>query len=143
MMFPHVVTLYYMTQNPVTFQTTNHITILKGVLFDASKGSNIQKTGLENADSVNLYIPFTVEAVDGESLMEKTYVGPIEYEKAEDKSQIWTLDEGNKCFFVKGSVVLPDRGFDYLKLNYDDVYRVTKVDVKDFGTLKHFEVGGN
>lgn len=142
-MFPHTVTLYYMTENPVTFQTTNHITILKGVLLDASKGSNVRSTGLESADSVNLYIPFDVEAIDGESLFEQRYVGPVEYEKIEDKSGLWTLDEGSKCFFVKGSVVLPDRNFEFIKLNYDDVYRVTKVDVKDFGSLQHFEVGGN
>ena len=61
-MFPHTVTLY----NPETkelpandFKPTlvHHITVLRGVLLDASKGSNVNQSGLEGADAVNLYIP--------------------------------------------------------------------------------------
>ena len=31
-----------------------------------------------------------------------------------------------------------------IEMSYDDVYKVTKVDMKDFGSadMRHFEVGG-
>lgn len=50
-MFPHVVTVYntYVETDPSTLEetTANHITVLRGVLLDASKGSNVTKSGLE------------------------------------------------------------------------------------------------
>lgn len=141
-MFPHTVTLYYITEDKVTFETQNHITILRGVLMDAAKAANVRASGLEGADAVNLYIPFDVKAVDGETLLPKRYVPPKEYEAEGYPYDVWTLSVGTNCFFVKGKVVEPGRDFQYINLNYDDVYRVTKVDEKDFGRLKHFEVGG-
>ena len=52
-MFPHVVTVYntYVETDHSTFEetTVNHITVLRGVLLDASKGSNVTKSGLESA----------------------------------------------------------------------------------------------
>lgn len=141
-MLPHTVTVYLTEEDPVTFEQTNHITVLRGVLLDASKASNVSKSGLEGADAVNLYIPYTVRATDGVSLLDKSYAGPRAYERANDKSTLWTLDTVNNCFFVRGEVVEPDRDFQYINANYDDVYRVTKVDVKDFGNLRHIQVGG-
>ena len=50
-MFPHVVTIYsvYTETDLSTFEdvTVNHITVLNGVLFDASKGRNVTRSGLE------------------------------------------------------------------------------------------------
>lgn len=69
-MFPHTVTIY----NVVTRETPesgfrpeqrSYITVLRGVLLDASKAVNVNASGLEGADAVDLYIPFDVEAVDG------------------------------------------------------------------------------
>lgn len=144
MYFPHTVTLYNITQD----KTGPNITVLRGVFFDAAKASNVRTSGLEGADSVNLYIPFNVDATDGISLFKKNYVGEKEYEKAADKTDIWTLFAGaganSACFFVKGEVVEPDKNYQYINGNYDDVYKVTKVDEKDFGTqdMRHWEVGG-
>lgn len=111
-MFPHAVTVYntYVETDPSTFEetTVNHITVLRGVLLDASKGSNVTKSGLEGADAVNLYIPVNVEAVDGVTGVEKRYIGPIEFWRAEDKSALWTLSVSRNCFFVKGEAVHPD-----------------------------------
>ena len=69
-MFPHVVTVYNtetteLPENNFEPSLVNHITVLRGVLLDASKGSNVAKSGLEGADAVILYIPVSVEAVDG------------------------------------------------------------------------------
>lgn len=131
---PHTVTVYSPVEDPVTFEVTNHITVLRGVFMDAAKAANVRTSGLEGADSVNLFIPFGVDA-------EKTYVDPKEFEKAADKSNLWTLRVGD--FFVKGEVV-EDKDFQYINANYDDVYRITKVDKKDFGSksMQHWEVGG-
>lgn len=131
---PHTVTVYSTVEDPVTFEVTNYITVLRGVLMDAAKAANVRTSGLEGADSVNLFIPFGVDT-------EKTYADPKEFERAADKSNLWTLRVGD--FFVKGEVV-EDKDFQYINLNYDDVYRITKVDKKDFGSksMQHWEVGG-
>ncbi len=161
-MFPHVVTIYNVSteSNPATYkdETAVYITVLKNALVDASKAVNVNKSGLTGADAVNLYIPFGVEAVDGYTGEAKAYVGPREFWQAEDKSKIWTLNlegEGDadsktheRTFFVKGEAVPPpevpaDQVEAYIGLKYDSVYNVTKVDMKDFGGLAHWEVGGN
>ena len=148
---PHTVTIYNVTQetDPNTFKDTqkSYITVLRGVFLEASKAANVRESGLEGADAVNLYIPFSSPAVDGVTGQKKQYVGPQEFWRASDKSGLWTLStdgNGGTTFFVKGEVVEPDKTEQMLEMFYDDVYNVTKVDMKDFGssTMQHFEVGG-
>lgn len=145
-MFPHVVTIYNTVQEidreTLKDITVNHITVLHGVCLQASKAANVRATGLEGADSADLYIPFNVKAVDGETGEPKSYIGPIEFWRLEDKSGYWTLSNGGNTFFIKGEVVEPDRDRQFIELAYDDVYSVTKVDEMDYGGLKHWEVGG-
>lgn len=147
-MFPHVVTLYNADTEelPETgFEPTlvNHITILRGVLLDAVKAKNVNESGLVNADSVKLYIPLSVEAVDGITGEPKKYNGPIEFWRMEDKRGYWTLSIGQNTFFVKGEAVHPDWTSQKIDATYDDVYDVTTVDFKDFGgEMSHWEVGG-
>ncbi len=147
-MFPHVVTVYNtetteLPENDFKPTLINHITVLHGVLLDASKGSNVSKSGLEGADAVTLYIPVRVRAFDGVTGMEKRYIGPIEFWRADDKSTLWTLSVSRNCFFVKGKAVHPDWTVQTIEAAYDDVYDVTKVDFKDFGgEMSHFQVGG-
>lgn len=153
-MFPHTVTMYNVEiyTDKTTFKDVpiNHITILRGVLLDAAKAANIRATGLTGADTVNLYIPFDVEAVDGITGEPKQYIGSIEFWQSEDKSGIWTMSIGGtktygvnvSCFFVKGEAVHPDLTVDAIEMMYDHVYDITSIDEKDFGGLKHFEIGG-
>lgn len=147
-MFPHTVTVYNVetVESPETgFKPVaiNHITVLRGVFLEASKASNVNKSGLEGADAVNLYIPFSTPAVDGVTGAEKRYVGPVEFWRAEDKTGLWTLSVGRNCFFVKGEAVHPGWPVQTIEAAYDDVYDVTKVDMKDFGgDMAHWEVGG-
>ena len=86
-MFPHTVTLYNVSTetNPATYkdETAVYITVLKGVLLDASKAVNVNKSGLVGADAVNLYIPFDVEATDGITGKPKQYMGPLEFWRTE------------------------------------------------------------
>ena len=128
-----------------TFEEGEHVyvTILRGVFLDATKAANVRRSGLEGADSVALYIPFSIVAVDGWTGAEKQFVGPQEFWAAQDRSGLWTLSiEGNggETFFVKGEVVTDVN----VARAHDDSYNVTKVDAKDFGSLsmRHWEVGG-
>lgn len=147
-MFPHVVTLYNAEteESPETgFSPTliNHITILRGVLLDAVKAKNVNQSGMEGADSVTLYIPKGVEALDGVTGVPKQYIGPVEFWKLEDRSGYWTLQPSLGCFFVKGEAIHPEWKVQAIEAAYDDVYDVTKVDFKDFGgDMSHWEVGG-
>lgn len=147
-MFPHVVTLYNVVteEDTTTFEESavNYITILRGVLLDAVKAQNVNESGLVNADSVSLYIPVDVEAVDGVTGEPKQYKGPIEFWRMEDKTGYWTLSTGQNTFFVKGEAVHPDWTAQKIDATYDDVYDVNTVDFKDFGgEMSHFEVGGS
>lgn len=151
-MFPHTVTIYNVTQetDPETFKDVqkSYITVIRSVMLQASKAANVRASGLESADAVNLYIPFSSPAVDGVTGAEKCYVGAQEFWRADDKSGLWTLStdgNGGTTFFVKGEVVEPDMTEQAIEMAYDDVYKVTKVDMKDFGSadMQHFEVGGS
>lgn len=145
---PHTVTLYNILreENKDTFEeeTLIYTTILKGVFLEASKAVNVRESGLESADAVNLYIPFSVDAVDGTTGATKRYVPPQEYWKADDRSELWTLSfdgKGGESFFIKGAFVTDNYS---VAVAHDDCYNVTKVDMKDFGSpdMRHFAVGG-
>lgn len=154
-MFPHTVTIYNVATeiDKATLKdvTVNHITVLKGVLLDETKAANVRASGLESADSADLYIPFNVNAVDGVTGEKKQYLSPAEFWKLSDKTGYWTLaisskkqDVDGSTFFVKGNVVEPDMTVQDINLKYDNVFNITKVDEKDFGGgMAHWEVGGN
>lgn len=144
---PHTVTLYNASENTQTQKAEYNITILNGVFLDVSKGANVAKTGIENADSAKLYIPFSVKARNGLTGQEQRYAKPKEYERAEDKNGLWTLRTSGStssaaCFFVKGEVV-KQSGYQEINGNYDDVYRISAVDVRDFGSpdMQHWQIG--
>ena len=145
---PHTVTVYNSVKeiDLTTFEevTRLYVTVLRGVMLQAAKGVNVRESGLEGADAVNLYIPFSVEAVDGTTGKPKTYTGPQAFYNAADKSGLWTLSvngDGGTTFFVKGEFVIDN---ETVALSHDDCYNVTKVDEKDFGSadMQHWEVGG-
>lgn len=133
---PHTVTVWY------TGGAEPHVTVLRGVFYDAAKAANAAKVGMEGADAVDLYIPLSVKATDaaGEP---RQFVGPKAFAAAEDKSGLWTLDTGQTFFFVKGEVT-EGRTFQEVNARHDNVHRITKVDVKDFGSpsMHHIQVGG-
>ena len=145
---PHTITVYNSVPeiDPATFEekTRLYATILRGVMLQASKAVNVRESGLEGADSVNLYIPFAVEAVDGITGKEKTYAEPQEFFNASDKTGLWTLSvngNGGITFFVKGEFATEN---ETLALSQDGCYTVTKVDEKDYGSpaMQHWQVGG-
>ena len=137
---PHTVTIYNVVReiDPATLdeKETVYITVLRGVMLQASKGANVRTSGLEGADAADLFIPFDVEAVDGKTGAPKQYAGPQAFNAAADKSGLWTLSYKGEGEFVSDNLGIV--------LAHDDCYNVTKVDAKDFGSpdMQHFEVGG-
>ncbi len=149
-MFPHTVTVYNKMENDMGVATYN-ITLLRGVFLDISKAANVIKSGLTSADSVMLYIPMSIKAINAETGEEQRFVSPKEYERLEDDERhaFWTLRVGGissvaDCFFMKGEMT-EKASFGDLKNRFDDVYDVTTVDTKDFGSksMWHWEVGGS
>lgn len=145
---PHTVTVYNVVRetDPATLKdvTNLYVTVLYGVFCEASKGVNVRKSGLEGADAVNLYIPFTVKAVDGFTGNPKTYTGPKDFFAASDRTNLWTLSyagNGGETLFLKGKFVTDNEG---VALSQDNCWSVTKVDAKDYGSaaMQHWEVGG-
>lgn len=147
-MFPHTVTLYTLetVADPSTLEdtTTAHITVLRGVLLDASKGEAVSTQGYDGADVTTLYIPFAAEAADGLTGAPKQYAPPAYFWQAEDKSGLWTLAGEGKSFFIKGEVVDIDHPPDELEWRHpDSTYIVKTVHARDYGTedMHHWEVG--
>ena len=143
---PHTVTVYNVIQelDPATFRETEatYITILRGVFLDAVKASNVRSSGLESADAVTLFIPFSVDASDP-SGTPKTFTNPQAFLASDDKNEWWTLStagDAGETFFVKGEVVTTAT----IARAMDGSYAVTKVDEKDYGRphMRHWEVGG-
>ena len=144
-MFPHTITLYNITRktDKLTMEDTfeNHITFLRGVLVDSAKSADVTEDGTESADSVTVYIPFDVEAVNAENGKRQRYATPRQWADAGRKSVLWTFNTDKTTFFVKGENV---RSFSSLAEidEAEDTFMVTQVETKDFGDLQHWEVGG-
>lgn len=150
---PHTVTLYNMAINPANGNETYNVTVLEGVFLDISKGANIQKSGLSDADAATLFIPFSVKAIEGnppegQEPAEKTYLPPKRYNALTLAQRVnyWTLEpggenSGTQCFFVKGTNISAE-GYEKLRNTMDFVFDVNHVDLRDFGSedMRHWQV---
>ena len=106
--------------------------LIDNVFWDDSKGINL-KMGYENADDVNIFIPKSQNDMNG-------YVEPKKYKGLNDT---WTLNNGD--FIVKGQTFENQvSSIKELKEKYNDVFTITLVDDKDFGSknMHHFEKRG-
>ena len=137
---PHTVTLILAEETAEGEMEYNSV-ILRGVFLDLNKRSNVNKSGLENADSATLYIPFSINPG-------KQFLPPKEYKRQSNKAKYWTLfdggeSSGTECYFIKGAVsaAIPYKA---AREKYDFVYRVTSVDTRDYGRarMQHWQVGG-
>ena len=105
---------------------------IKNVFWDDSKGVNIS-LGYENADDVNVFIPKKQNDMTG-------YVAPKQYK---GMANTWTLENGD--FIVKGETNETEvLNFKELSSKYDNVFKITLADDKDFGSknMHHFEIRG-
>ena len=150
MFAPHTVTLYNAAKTPHTFV----ITLLEGVFLDAGLGKStlgkkaqLLTTGLSIHEDAALFIPFDCKAVNALTGQPQQFIAPKIFNSLDDPSGAWTVGlrgQGTGCFFVKGSVIFPDSDFHALCQHCDDVFRVSSVLVRDFGSrcLHHWKVGG-
>ena len=102
--------------------------LIENVFWDDSLGVNLN-TGYDNADKVNVYIPF-----DKNDLTE--YVEAKQY-----NGTGWTLQNGD--YIVKGNINIDEiNGIKDLK-DYE-AFIITVIDKKDFGSynMQHFEIRG-
>ena len=128
-LFPHTVTLIRL---PRTEGEVPHITALEGVLLEETGGASFGEGGPEAADEARLFIPFQVTARAVPQGTPRRYLPPEAFEKAEDRSGFWSVDGRRGWAFVKGETAPAGRR----------MYTVRRVAVRDFGGLKHWEIGG-
>ncbi len=105
---------------------------IENVFWDDSKSVNLN-LGYENADDVNIFIPKMQNDMSG-------YIEPKFYIGLNDT---WTLNNGD--FIVKGQTFETQvSNIKELKQQYNDVFTITLVDDKDFGSknMHHFEIRG-
>lgn len=120
--------IYNKYTNPLTKEVTYKKHLIKEVFWDDSLGINLN-TGYENADKVNIYIPFNKNDLS-------SYKFPKQY-----NGNGWTIQNGD--FIVKGNINIEE--IEKIKdLNNYEVFEITVVDVKDFGSdnMQHFEIRG-
>lgn len=106
---------------------------IENVFWDDSKGINLNR-GHDKADNVNIFIPKNQNDMSG-------YVEPKYYIGLNDT---WTLKKGD--FIVKGQTFESEvLNIKELMEEYNDVFTITVVDNKDFGSsdMQHFEIRGN
>lgn len=121
--------------NKYTEPTTKNVSykkkLVKEVFWDDSLGINLN-AGYENADKVNIYIPFNKNEEDL-----KSYIEPKQY-----NGNGWTIQNGD--FIIKGDVDKTEVGGIKDLKNYE-VFEITVVDKKDFGSynMQHFEIRGH
>ena len=127
--------------------TTWYPHVLKGCYFLADKSANIEKTGIENADSAKLHVKYKDN--DGIKIGDLQYITPKEWDKqTNDKYEnSITFSEGED-FFALGEfeeIIIkesdyPEGFFQHMNDTYDDVYRITTVG--KYTVIPHFEIGG-
>jgi hypothetical protein len=105
--------------------------LIDHVFWDDSKAINLNR-GYDNADDVNVFIPKDQNNMS-------SYVDPKQYNSLNK----WTLQVGD--FIVKGNVKEKEvSGIKELTTKYDNVFTISLVDDKDFGSssMHHFEIRG-
>lgn len=103
--------------------------IIKGVFIDKSKVVNTNTTGMTDVDRIFIGIP--------ESRV-PTYKTPKEF--AKDVENSLTFKEGDKI--AEGEIQTDYTSMINLEKEHDNIYTITGVDFKDFGSMPHFEISG-
>ncbi len=134
------------TVSLITFHdSAPRLTLLRGVMLQASNGRSVQLRGDAEAADATLYIPLSVRAENpsGESV---SFLPPLEYARCPDPEKHWTLqpegESAGRCsFFVKGELSVPCT-LANARENHDYVYTVAGWQLHDYGSpaLQHYEV---
>lgn len=132
MMFPHKMTVFNRIQDEENGERVQR-TVLKNVLFMTQNGTGRNSYGLNDADTVTVYIPRSVNA-DGSK-----FIDPFEFEKLGDSeaSGYYTFKKGDYIAF--GDVVLTGTP-DEFKNETGNLYEVTAFKNYNYGRLQHIKV---
>ena len=134
-MFPHTITVLnkVSSDDGVIYLPT----ILKGVLYVTSRSSSRTTTGSDNKDDIKCTIPFDVNVEAG-----KQYIGELAYNKLpiDQKPNYWTL--AKEDILVKDIITDSQVALKTINNDYEEKMVVSLVDKLDFGSLKHWQVGG-
>ena len=122
--------LYYVSRAE-TYQRT----VIKNVVWQATKGVNGRSTGVLASNIALVLIPFQ----RGDN-----YLDPKEWQAQTSKTGYWTLQEGD--VIVRGELtqeISTLYTISDLKRNYDNVVTITSIDAMDQGSpnVQHWEVG--
>lgn len=147
-MFNTTVTVFNLYKSEQMGTATWYPHVVSNCYFNADKSANIAKTGLENADSAKLHIPYKMD--NGNVMIgELQYLPPKEWDaQTNDKYEATITFADGEDFFIVGEFTekpIDDslyRGglFGYLNRIQDHVYRITNVGKYD--VIPHFEIGG-
>lgn len=152
-MYNDTVTVFNLYRSQQLGIATWYPHVLTGCYFNADKAANIAKTGLENADSAQLHIPYNVQngkiIICGKDSKELQYLLPKEWDTQTNDmyENTVTFTEGEDFFMIGEYLETPVddsayRGglFSYLNSNFDQVYKISSVGKYD--VIPHFEIGG-
>lgn len=122
-------TIYNQYIEPFTHTKIYKKHLIENVFWDDSLGINLNM-GYENADKVNVYIPYDKNDLTN-------YKTPKQF-----NGDGWTLQNGD--FMVKGEIDV-DNIEGIKDLSQYDAFVMTVCDNKDFGShnMQHFEIRGN
>ena len=126
-----------------TLWTAGRKITLYGAYLSGSDGAERTNTGSVATDTVQLILPQTLQAFDGET--PAAYCRPKAYAamSAEEQTAHFFIDAG--CFFALGDVPMPaDARYQAVNAAYDDVFRVQSVVRKNRGKpdTEYLEVVG-
>lgn len=126
--------------------------VIKANYFNADRAANIAKTGLENADSAKLHIPY--KNTEGKVMIgELQYLDPKAWDNQTNDmyGKTITFTEGEDFFYIGEFSETPVNdsnyaqgtvsGFkDYMNRNHDRVYTIKTAGM--YHLIPHFEIGG-
>lgn len=126
-------------------------TVIKGVQLIVDKSANIEKTGLDTADTATLHVLYRISS-DGKVVSDKKYLEPKKWAKQINDMLGHTVTFASGDFFIEGEYderlisdedyqSRRDGGFyDYMNKNHDNVFLITNVGT--YTLIPHLEIGG-
>ena len=126
-------TVFNRIYDPITRLDTWMATHLYGIFWENTKGANVIKSGMKDADGVRVFIPFAVGC-------DKAYCSPLAF-KENPTTNVFTLRPEDKLVYGIVDHVGSIAG---LADVFDCVATITAVDTMNYGSadMQHWEVSG-
>jgi ERCC4-type nuclease len=130
---PFTVTIYnkYISSREAVYQRTQIV----ADLWSNEKATNVIRSGNIEADAAMIII----SSLRDENI---NYVDGTAWTALSSKTGYWTLQ--NEDYIVKGAVTDEITGaftISSLRAKYDEVLRISSIDIRDLGDVKHWKVG--